>query len=143
MMRNTPATGIFRSVFELFGIVLVRFRPVPRMWAAWLVLVNTACLLFLQHVEAQVTLGAVGVAVIAQALIYSRRGFIRLLGTTHVVWVPMLAWMAVRLDSLQWQEGAFRAWVLTLMVTNGISLVIDAWDASRFIRGERRPYYAW
>jgi len=143
MTRNTSANGILRSVLELFGIVLVRFRPIPRAWAAWLVAVNLACLLFLGHVEAQVALAAVGVAVIVQVLVYQRKGFIRLLGVTHLPWIPMLAWMASRLDAQPAPEGAFRAWLIALIVTNAISLAIDAWDATRFVRGERRPYYSW
>jgi hypothetical protein len=143
MMSNALGIGIFRSVFELFGIVLVRFRPVQRIWGAWLIAVNTACLLFIQHIEAQVALGAVGVAVLAQALIYQRKRFIRLLGTTHVIWVPMLTWMAVRLHEIPVEQAAFRVWLITLIATNAVSLAIDAWDATRFILGERRPYYAW
>lgn len=143
MTSNALGIGIFRSVFELFGIVLVRFRPVQRMWGAWLVAVNTACLLFIQHIEAQVTLGAVGVAVLAQALIYQRRRFIRLLGVTHVVWIPMLAWMALRLDTLPKEETSFHVWLIMLIATNAVSLVIDAWDAARFVLGQRRPHYEW
>ena len=143
MTTEASRIGIFRSVFELFGIVLVRFRPVQRIWGAWLVAVNVAGLLFIQHVEAQVALGAVGVAVLAQALIYQRRRFIRLLGLTHYVWVPMLAWMALRLDALPQQDAAFRVWLVTLIATNALCLAIDAWDATRYVLGERRPYYAW
>jgi hypothetical protein len=143
MTSRASGIGIFRSVFELFGIVLVRFRPVQRIWGAWLVAVNAACLLFIQHIEAQVTLGAVGVAVLAQALIYQRKRFIRLLGVTHVLWVPMLTWIAVRLDTLPKEETAFHVWLITLIATNAVSLAIDAWDATRFILGERRPYYVW
>jgi hypothetical protein len=143
MTRNALGIGIFRSVFELFGIVLVRFRPVQRIWGAWLVAVNSACLLFIQHIEAQVTLGAVGVAVLAQALIYQRKRFIRLLGVTHVLWVPMLTWMALRLDALPKEETAFHVWLISLIATNAVSLAIDAWDATRFLLGERRPYYVW
>ena len=143
MASNAWRIGIFRSVFELFGIVLVRFRPVQRIWGAWLVAVNAACLLFIQHMEAQVTLGAVGFAVLAQALIYQRRRFIRLLGVTHVLWVPMLTWIALRLDTLPKEEAAYHAWLMTLIATNAVSLAIDAWDATRFILGERRPYYVW
>jgi len=143
MTNRASGIGILRSVFELFGIVLVRFRPVPRVWGAWLVAVNSAGLLFIQHVEAQVALAAVGVAVVAQALIYQRKRFIRLLGVTHVLWVPMLAWMAQRLDSLPSEEAAFHAWLTALIATNAICLAIDAWDATRFVLGERRPYYAW
>ena len=143
MTSNTSGIGILRSVFELFAIVLVRFRPVQRIWGAWLVAVNAACLLFIQHTEAQVALAAVGVAVLAQALIYQRRRFIRLLGVTHALWIPMLTWMALRLDSLPKGETAFHVWLVMLIATNTISLAIDAWDATRFALGERRPHYVW
>jgi hypothetical protein len=143
MTSNASGIGILQSVVELFGIVLVRFRPVQRIWGVWLVAVNTACLLFIQHIEAQVALAAVGVAVLAQALIYQRKRFIRLLGVTHVLWVPMLPWIALRLDTLPEGEHAFRVWLITLLATNAVSLAIDAWDATRFVFGERRPYYVW
>ena len=141
-MTTRPShIGFFRAVFELFGIVLVRFRPMQRIWGTWLVAVNSACLLFLGHVEAQVALAAVGVAALAQALIYQRWRFVRVLGTTHAVWIPMLAWMALRLPEIP--HGAFRTWLVALIATNAVSLLIDAWDATRFALGERRPYYAW
>ncbi len=152
MRTNVPSSevetlpiriGLLRSVFELLGIVLVRFRPVQRIWGAWLIAVNAACLLFITHVEAQVALGAVGVAVLVQALIYQRSRFIRLLGVTHILWVPMLVWMALHVDTLPAGETAFYAWVVTLIATNAISLAIDAWDATRFVRGERQPHYVW
>ena len=143
MTRNTSEIGILRSVFELFGVVLVRFGPVQRMWGAWLIAVNAASLLFIQHVEAQVTLAAVGAAAVAQALIYQRRRFIRLLGVTHALWIPMLAWMVLRLDTVPQEETAYRVWLIALIATNAVSLAIDAWDATRFILGERRPYYTW
>jgi hypothetical protein len=143
MTSDAPRIGMLQSVVEVFGIVLLRFRPVQRIWGAWLVAVNSACLLFIQHAEAQVTLAAVGVAVLAQALIYQRRRFVRLLGVTHILWVPMLAWIALRLDAIPGEERAFRAWLIVLVATNAVSLAIDAWDATRFATGERRPYYAW
>ncbi len=143
MTGNATRIGILRSVFELFGIVLVRFRPVQRIWGAWLVAVNAACLLFIPHIEAQVALGAVGLAVLAQTLIYQRKRFIRLLGATHVLWVPMLTWMALRLDTLPKDETAFHVWLITLIATNAVSLAIDAWDATRFALGERQPHYVW
>ena len=140
---STGQVGFMRSVFELFGIVLVRFRPVQRIWGAWLVAVNAAGLFFIMHLEAQVALGAVGVAVLAQVLIYQRTRFIRLLGVTHMIWVPMLAWMALRLPTLPEGDVAFQAWLVTLIATNAVSLVIDTWDATRFLLGERQPHYVW
>lgn len=135
--------GLMQSVYELLGIVLVRFRPVQRIWGAWLIAVNGACLLFITHIEAQIALAAVSTALLAQALIYQRKRFIRLLGVTHIIWVPMLAWMALRLDRLPNGEPAFHAWLVTLIATNAISLAIDTWDALRFTRGEKQPHYRW
>lgn len=140
---STSRIGFMRSVFELLGIVLLRFRPVQRLWGAWLIAVNGACLLFITHIEAQVALAAVSLALLAQALIYQRTCFIRLLGVTHLIWVPMLAWMAQRLVTIPEEEVAFQAWLLTLIATNAISLAIDAWDAARFVLGERQPHYVW
>lgn len=135
--------GLLRSVVELLGIVLIRFRPVQRIWGTWLIAVNGACLLFMTHIEAQVALAAVGAAVLAQGLIYQRKSFIRLLGVTHIIWVPMLAWMVLRLDALAEGETALHVWLITIIATNAISLAIDAWDATRFLLGERLPHYVW
>jgi len=139
----TNRIGLLRSVVELFGIVLVRFRPAQRLWGAWLIAVNAAGLLFITHVEAQIALAAVGIAVLTQALIYQRTRFIRLLGLTHILWVPMLAWMVLRFDMLPAGEPAFHVWLVILIATNTICLAIDSWDAMRFVRGERQPYYVW
>lgn len=144
MTRKSNEVGIVRAVFELFGIVLVRFRPLPRIWGTWLVAVNLAALLFVGHVEARVALVAVGLAVVAQALIYQRRRFVRILGLTHFfVWVPMFTWMALRLDALRAAEAPFRIWLLLLLATNVVCLAIDATDSTRFVLGDRHPYYVW
>jgi hypothetical protein len=143
MKKNLFGIGVSRSMLDLFGIVFLRFRPVPRIWVIWLVAVNSASLLFIKHVEAQVALGAVGVAVLAQALIYQRKRFIRLLGVTHYIWVPMLTWMALRFGTLPEGGSAFHVWILTLIATNAACLAIDALDITRFMLGDRKPYYAW
>ena len=86
------------QMLELFGVVFLRFRLVPRLWCIWLVGVNLGCLLFINHVEAQVVLGVTAVAVAGQTLIYRHTGFTRILGAIHVLWVPMFAWLATRMD---------------------------------------------
>ena len=143
MTTNTSEIGIIRAVLQLCGIVFIRFRPVQRIWGVWLVAVNAAGLLFVQHVEAQVTLGAVGVAVFAQALIYQRKRFIRLLGVTHVLWIPMLVWIALRLHTMPSADVFFNLWLITLIATNAVSLAIDVWDATRYTLGEQKPHYVW
>ena len=131
-----------KNVLELFGIVYLRFRPLPRLWCVWLVGVNGACLFFITHVEAQVVLGVTAMAVVMQTIIYQRSGFTRLLGSVHILWVPMFAWMATRAETIQ-MDQALANWLGLLLVTNLISILVDVIDVTRFLRGERSPHYVW
>jgi hypothetical protein len=134
--------GFLIHMLKLFGVVFLRFRPVPRLWCAWLVGVNLACLYFITHIEAQVVLIVTAIAVVGQTLIYQRIGFTRILGSTHTLWIPMFAWMAMRMDTIM-TEPALAYWLALLFATNMISLVVDTVDAVRFLRGERAPHYRW
>jgi hypothetical protein len=129
-------------MLELFGVTFLRFRPVPRLWCVWLVGVNVACLWFITQIEAQVVLAVTAIAVAGQTLIYQRIGFTRILGTTHILWLPMFAWMATRIDTIMGDPGLAN-WLVLLFATNMVSIVVDTIDAVRFLRGERAPYYRW
>lgn len=131
-----------KNVLELFGIIYLRFRPVPRVWCVWLVAVNAACLYFITHIEGQVVLAVTGLAVVLQTLIYQRKGFIRVLGSAHVMWIPMFAWMATRLDTIS-SDPQLSTWLMLLLATNTVSFVVDLIDTTRYLSGERAPYYRW
>jgi hypothetical protein len=130
------------TMLKLFGVVFLRFRTVPRLWCVWLVGVNLACLYFIGHVEAQAVLAITIIAVSAQTAIYQRIGFTRILGVTHYLWIPMFAWIAMRIDTIM-AEPALAAWLAVLFATNMVSLTVDTIDAMRFARGERTPHYRW
>jgi hypothetical protein len=130
------------NILHVFGIVFLRFRLLPRIWCVWLVGVNLGCLFFLTQVEGQVVLGVTLAAVVMQSLIYGRLGFTRVLGVTHVLWVPMFAWMAFRLDAIA-AYPALSTWLVVLLATNAVSLVIDSLDVFRFVNGARSPHYHW
>ena len=133
---------IVTNILKIFGIVFLRFRLVPRIWNVWLVGVNLMCLYFIGHVEAQVVLGTTLLSVVGQAMIYDRIGFTRVLGIGHLLWIPMFAWLATRLDIIAaYPELQF--WIAVLAVTNAVSFVIDATDVARFFKGERAPHYRW
>lgn len=129
-------------LLELFGVVFLRFRLVPRLWCVWLVGVNLACLYFITHIEAQVVLAVTLLAVLSQTLIYQRIGFTRILGSTHFLWIPMFLWLATRSDVIA-RDPALANWLFLLLATNMISLIVDGVDAFRFLRGERAPHYRW
>jgi hypothetical protein len=139
---ETNMIGFLIHMLKLFGVIFLRFRPVPRLWCVWLVGVNVACLWFITHIEAQVVLAVTAIVVSGQTLIYQRIGFTRILGSTHVLWVPMFAWMVTRIDTIV-LEPALANWLVLLYATNMVSIVVDTIDAVRFLRGERAPYYRW
>ncbi len=63
----------------------------------------------------------------------------RLLGIGHVVWVPMVPWLWTRLGVAP-ASSLFRYWLLATIVLVSLSLLIDAVDVIRYLRGERDPY---
>ena len=130
------------NMLKLFGVIFLRFKLVPRIWAFWLVVVNLACLYYITHVEAQVVLAVTLVSVVLQTALHQKMGFTRLLGTAHIMWVPMFLWIATRLESIAMNQELF-VWIIGLFVTNLLSIAVDIIDVTRFVRGERAPHYSW
>ena len=54
----------------------------------------------------------------------------------HILWVPMLAFLVVRLGDIP-DNDVFGIWLRAVIVLNGISLVVDAIDVIRYIGGDR------
>ncbi len=130
------------DVLKIFGIVFLRFRPIPRIWNVWLVGVNLLCLYFIGHIEAQVVLGTTLIAVLVQGVIYGQIGFTRVLGIAHLLWLPMVTWMAMRADIIALHSN-LETWIIILAITNAVSFAVDMTDVTRFIKGERAPHYRW
>ena len=78
------------------------------IWVGTLLLVNMVVpLFFLEHREAQAVLAATMLAAIIQMVIFNAKGFVRLLGIGHFLWLPVVVWLASR-PHQQCAEGAQR-----------------------------------
>ena len=107
-------------------------------WIALLLTVNMALsLVYIGTLEGQVVLAALLAGAVTQTIIFSRLGFVRLLGVGHVYWIPMLPWLWTRLGST---SGLFEYWLMAVIALDGVSLVIDVADVARYARGERTPH---
>ncbi|MDX1577191.1 MAG: hypothetical protein R3266_01855 [Gemmatimonadota bacterium] len=124
--------------FREFMQGLAGLAPPVQIWVLALGAVNLiGGIVYVDRREGRMTLLALGVAFVIMLAIQRWRGFVRLLGLGHLVaWIPLLVWLALRFDELP-RGGAMRGWVLGLFVMNGVSLVIDAADFLRYLRGER------
>ena len=140
-LGEKQVTGFFTAMIEFMAIMQTRFPLVPRLWLIALVAVNITSLYFIDTTEARVVLGAFVISIIMMTDIYRRLGFVRLLGTGHVLWIPMVLWLWMRLDQTPPLDSTFKYWLMIVIVMNTISLVIDVVDVIRYIKGERVPYY--
>ena len=114
----------------------------PKPWIAWVMLLMMANmvlpLMFVGTREGQVVLGAFLLGAALQTAIFSAKGFVRLLGIGHIAWVPMVYWLWTRLDAAP-AGSLFRYWLLATIALVSLSLLIDATDVIRYLRGEREP----
>jgi hypothetical protein len=112
----------------------------PRPWVAWVGLLMTANfvfpLIFITTLEGQIVLGTGMVSAMIQMGIFQTKGFVRLLGIGHSPWIPLLLWLWTRLN---FDSSLFAYWILALMVLNSLSLLIDALDVIRYLKGEKEP----
>ena len=113
----------------------------PRPWVVWVGLLMTvnmlAPLFFLTTLEAQVVLVTMMASASLMMFIFARKGFVRLLGLGHILWAPLIPWLLGRVDFAAPDTG-FEAWMLTVIVLNGLSLVLDTVDVVRYLKGERQ-----
>ena len=136
----TVAKALFATVWE--RSILRAMLHMPKPWVAWLavlVLVNLAGgRYYFGSLEGKLVVAAFLGAIIVMEAIFRAKGFVRLLGLGHIFWVPLVPWLALRLD---WGrlDSAFALWVAAVVVLNTLSLIIDAIDVVRYARGERAP----
>ncbi len=107
------------------------------MWVGWLIVLNGIVpLFFLQHTEAYVILAVFMLAGLIGSMVFAWRGFTRLMGLMHVVWLPMLVFLSVRLASIP-TGSRLNLWIRSILLCNGCSLIIDITDVVRYALGDR------
>jgi hypothetical protein len=113
--------------------------PFPwQLWTLLLVSLNLVLpLFFLGRLEAQLTLVAIAVSMLLMTGLTAVSGFSRLVGLGHIVWVPLVAFLATRLSETP-ANDIYGVWLRVLLVANSLSLVIDFLDVLRYVAGDRK-----
>ena len=103
-----------------------------QVWVGWMILVNTASVLFLQRTEGRVVLVVWILNGITMMLAAEVSGYNRLLGIVHVIWwTPLLAYLWTRRAKFD-RSATYGKWLVVLTATIATSLVIDYIDVVRF-----------
>ena len=71
------------------------------------------------------------------SLLTSHFGFTRILGLGHLPWLPLLAWLVFRLESIP-AEDVFGLWIRGVLLINSVSLLLDVADVVRYAIGDRK-----
>ena len=114
----------------------------PKPWLFWLALLMAANMVgpivFIKSLEGKMVILAAMAGAAIQIAIFGSKGFVRLLGIGHLPWVPLVLWLWSRLDQIP-QDGIFRYWILSVIVIDTFSLIIDGTDVARYMMGDREP----
>lgn len=125
------------NAFIKFNKGLLKMSTPVRLWLLMLVTANLVIpLFFLQRLEAQIVVGTMFVSMMLMTGLTALAGFTRIIGAGHFVWIPMLIWIWTRLGEIP-ADDRFGLWIRSLMILNGISLIIDVADVKRYIQGDR------
>ena len=107
------------------------------VWVGWMVLINSAGVLFVSEIEARWVLAAFAASAVTMWILYQFVGYTRLLGLAHVLyWTPLVIYLYRRLSNFV-GPPLFERWLRLLLATNGLSLVIDYVDVARYLFGDR------
>lgn len=127
------------NTFIDFNKCLFRMRFPWPVWMMALMAVNMiGPLFFIGRAEARVVLAVFVISAGLMMALYASRGFSRILGAGHVLWLGLLPWLWSRYGLIQ-PDDWFAVWILAVIAINGLSLIIDAIDVVRYLRGDRRP----
>jgi hypothetical protein len=111
-------------------------------WQLWMVFLVSANMVlpwfFLGRPEALTTLVAAMIGIATMTALYSKYGFVRLLGLGHFPWLFTVPWLWSRLSQTT-ETGIFYYWLIAVVALNSVSLIIDTVDVIRYWMGDRQP----
>ena len=123
--------------------ILKNMFKMPMAWWPWMAglpLMNLFSIFFLPRTEAWVVLGTGLLAATIMTALHAKLGYVRIVGIGHFVWIPMLVWLAFRLETIR-EDTLFRGWILSVMAMDTVSLLLDIMDLIRYLRGDRAPRF--
>ena len=124
-------TRFMKSIFAMKS-------PWP-LWVAMLMGLNMMGPLFFIHtLEAQAVLASTMAGAMLMMFLFSRYGFVRLLGLGHIFWIPLVIWLGLRIPEMGF-DTTFGIWLSLVVGFNILSLVMDMLDVLLYLRGDRKP----
>ena len=145
-MPNATTSNLLLASLEPMGIMLFRFPLRLRLWIVTLMSINlVGVFLWPGRLEPLVILGCFCVGPILMTILYQfYGGFTKLLGLMHCSWLILLPWIAIGRLPMVEEDTAFRAYLVAVVVLDGISLILDIRDVYQYVvLGQTEPTMVW
>ena len=119
-----------RNPFRFF-IELLQLPVWIPIWVFNLMVINVASVSFWHEPLAKLIFITFMISAMLMMGLYSRFGFEKILGVGHILWIPLLAYVLMRLPAI---EASFKIYLVVLAVSIAISLVFDIVDVWKYFK---------
>ena len=109
-------------------------------WFLALIIVNLGGgITFIDNMAGKSAIASLVGATVVMLIVYWRHGYVRLLGLGPALfWTPMQIEFSLILANEN-PTGLFHAWVLIVLVVNGITLTLGVINVFRYMQGNTQP----
>jgi hypothetical protein len=117
-----------RNPFKFFIELMQQPVWIP-IWLLFLMIANVSSLMFWSEPIAKVIFFTFMFSALLMMALYSKFGFEKILGMGHILWIPLLVYVLIEIPAT---EGAFKSYLVILLISLTISLVFDIIDVWRY-----------
>ncbi len=114
-------------------------------WRLWMGVVIAANLIvplfYLGRIEAQVVLAGLMAGAALMSMLTAWKGFTRIVGLGHILWVPMIVFLWTRLGAHP-AADFYGAWLRAVIALDAAAFAIDLFAAGRYLAGAREETVA-
>lgn len=105
------------------------------IWVFYMMVINLYAIRFWEEALAKVIVLVFFISSILLMGLYSKFGFTKILGLGHILWIPLLIYIAF---SIGGASGSYLLYLILLSITISISLVIDIHDVWTYFKENDR-----
>jgi len=111
-------------------------RPIYEViWVGYMMVLNLFAIQFWDELLAKIIIIVFVASSMLMMGLYSRYGFSKILGLGHILWVPLVIYIAI---SISGAGGLYLAYLIVLLITLSVSLVIDIHDVWSYFKEEAK-----
>ena len=111
-------------------------RPIYEViWVGYMMVLNLFAIQFWDELLAKIIIIVFVASSMLMMGLYSRYGFSKILGLGHILWVPLVIYIAI---SISGAGGLYLAYLIVLLITLSVSLMIDIHNVWSYFKEEAK-----